>query len=149
MVAILPFVALIVLFALFVGVVSTKGYRLDMYLQIVFNEGVVLAVVATGAIFIYTLGTFDISLGAATLFAGSFGLQRHREYGSYDTCHICIWYHMFPPKFSIGISISHTGFRNYSSNDVSSDSSSITDHYNQGWCFGRDQYSKCGCKGYG
>ena len=74
MVAILPFVALIVLFALFVGVVSTKGYRLDMYLQIVFNEGVVLAVVATGAIFIYTLGTFDISLGAATLFAATMGV---------------------------------------------------------------------------
>ena len=74
MVAILPFVALIVLFALFVGVVSMKGYRLDMYLQIVFNEGVVLAVVATGAIFIYTLGTFDISLGAATLFAATMGV---------------------------------------------------------------------------
>ena len=74
MVTILPFVALIVLFALFVGVVSMKGYRLDMYLQIVFNEGVVLAVVATGAIFIYTLGTFDISLGAATLFAATMGV---------------------------------------------------------------------------
>lgn len=74
MVTILPFVALIVLFALFVGVVSIKGYRLDMYLQIVFNEGVVLAVVATGAIFIYTLGTFDISLGAATLFAATMGV---------------------------------------------------------------------------
>lgn len=74
MVTILPFAALIVLFALFVGVVSMKGYRLDMYLQIVFNEGVVLAVVATGAIFIYTLGTFDISLGAATLFAATMGV---------------------------------------------------------------------------
>ncbi|MBR1572051.1 MAG: inner-membrane translocator [Lachnospiraceae bacterium] len=74
LVTLLPFAALVVLFGLFVGVVSMKGYRLDMYLQIVFNEGVVLAVVATGAIFIYTLGTFDISLGAATLFAATMGV---------------------------------------------------------------------------
>ena len=65
-ITVLPFVALAVLFVVFVAVVTMKGYRLDMYLKIVFNEGVVLAVVATGAIFIYTLGTFDISLGAAT-----------------------------------------------------------------------------------
>ncbi|MBE5919625.1 MAG: inner-membrane translocator [Pseudobutyrivibrio ruminis] len=45
-----------------------------MYLKIVFNEAVVLAVVATGAIFIYTLGTFDISLGASTLFAATMGV---------------------------------------------------------------------------
>lgn len=73
-VTVLPFVALAVLFAVFVAVVLQHGYRLDMYLQIVFNEGVVLAVVATGAIFIYTLGTFDISLGAATLFAATMGV---------------------------------------------------------------------------
>lgn len=55
----LPFVALIVLFAIFCGIVSSKGYRLDMYIKIVFNEGIVLSIVATGAIFIYTLGSFD------------------------------------------------------------------------------------------
>ena len=70
----LPFAALVLLFGIFLAVVSAKGYRLDMYLQIVFNEGVVLAVVATGAIFIYTLGTFDISLGAATLFSATMGV---------------------------------------------------------------------------
>ena len=63
----LPFVALIALFAIFCGIVSSKGYRLDMYIKIIFNEGIVLSIVATGAIFIYTLGSFDISLGAATL----------------------------------------------------------------------------------
>ena len=68
-ITVLPFVALAVLFVVFVAVVTMKGYRLDMYLKIVFNEGVVLAVVATGAIFIYTLGTFDISRGASTLFS--------------------------------------------------------------------------------
>ncbi len=78
-ITVLPFVALAVLFGIFVGVVMMKGYRLDMYLQIVFNEGVVLAVVATGAIFIYTLGTFDISLGAATLFAATMGVVTYNK----------------------------------------------------------------------
>ncbi len=74
LITLLPFIALVVLFCVFCAVVQAKEYRLDMYLKIVFNEGVVLAVVATGAIFIYTLGTFDISLGASTLFAATMGV---------------------------------------------------------------------------
>ena len=74
MISALPFVALVVLLAVFCGIVSSKGYRLDMYIKIVFNEGIVLSIVATGAIFIYTLGSFDISLGAATLFAARLGV---------------------------------------------------------------------------
>lgn len=73
----LPFAALVVLVAVFAGVVTSKGYRLSMYMEIVFNEGVVLSVVATGAIFIYTLGSFDISLGAATLFAATMGVMSY------------------------------------------------------------------------
>lgn len=53
MISALPFVALVVLLAVFCGIVSSKGYRLDMYIKIVFNEGIVLSIVATGAIFIY------------------------------------------------------------------------------------------------
>lgn len=74
MISALPFVALVVLLAVFCGIVSSKGYRLDMHIKIVFNEGIVLSIVATGAIFIYTLGSFDISLGAATLFAATLGV---------------------------------------------------------------------------
>lgn len=74
MISALPFVALVVLLAVFCGIVSSKGYRLDMYIKVVFNEGIVLSIVATGAIFIYTLGSFDISLGAATLFAATLGV---------------------------------------------------------------------------
>ena len=74
MISALPFVALVVLLAVFCGIVSSKGYRLDMYIKIVFNEGIVLSIVATGAIFIYTLGSFDISLGAAMLFAATLGV---------------------------------------------------------------------------
>ena len=73
----LPFAALIVLFAVFCGIVTSKGYRLDMYIKIIFNEGIVLSIVATGAIFIYTLGSFDISLGAATLFSATLGVMTY------------------------------------------------------------------------
>lgn len=73
----LPFLALAVLLAFFCGIVNAKGYRLDMYLKIVFNEGIVLSIVATGAIFIYTLGSFDISLGAATLFSATAGVMTY------------------------------------------------------------------------
>ena len=80
---VLPFVALVILFAVFCSVVTAKEYRLDKYLQIIFNEGVVLAVVATGAIFIYTLGSFDISLGAATLFSATMGVMVYNATGSF------------------------------------------------------------------
>ena len=39
---VLPFIALAALFLVLCLTVQGKGYRLDMYLKIVFNEGVVL-----------------------------------------------------------------------------------------------------------
>lgn len=36
MIGALPFAALIVLFAVFCGIVSSKGYRLDMYIKIIY-----------------------------------------------------------------------------------------------------------------
>lgn len=77
--ALLPLIALAVLLAVFCGIVSAKGYRLDMYLEIIFNEGIVLSIVATGAVFIYTLGSFDISLGAATLFSATLGVMAYNK----------------------------------------------------------------------
>ena len=74
LVTLLPIAALLILFGVLCLTVNAKGYRLDMYLKIIFNEGVVLAVVATAAIFIYSLGSFDISLGASTLFSATLGV---------------------------------------------------------------------------
>ena len=77
LITLLPVAALGVLFAILCAVVNSKGFRLDMYLKIVFNDGVALAVVATGAIFIYSLGSFDISLGASTLFSAAMGVMAY------------------------------------------------------------------------
>lgn len=82
LITLMPILALAVLFAALCLTVQSKGYRLDMYLKIVFNEGVVLAIVATGAVFIYTLGSFDISLGASTLFSATLGVMTYNATGS-------------------------------------------------------------------
>lgn len=79
----LPAVALAILLAVFCGMVEAMGFRLDIYLKKVFNEGVVLAVVATGAIFIYSLGSFDISLGASTLFSATLGVMAYNATESF------------------------------------------------------------------
>ena len=83
LVTLLPIAALVLLLILFCLIVTSKGYRLDMYLKIIFNQGIVLAVVATGAIFIYSLGSFDISLGASTLFSATMGVMAYNATGSF------------------------------------------------------------------
>lgn len=78
-IAILPIVALIVLFGLFCIVVTVNDYNLELYLTNVINRGTVLVLVATGAIFIYTLGSFDISLGASTLLCATVGVLTYNS----------------------------------------------------------------------
>ena len=143
----LPFVALIALFAIFCGIVSSKGYRLDMYIKIIFNEGIVLSIVATGAIFIYTLGSFDISLGAATLFAATLGVVSYnRKPWSDDACYPAFRNWMFTFKFSACVTVSHSGVCHNCSDDVRAVSYSFTDNHYKGWCCWWNKYSKCGSK---
>ena len=52
-------------------------------LKAVVNQSVVVALVATGAVFIYTLGSFDISLGAATGVSALLGAM------AYNATHEC------------------------------------------------------------
>lgn len=82
-ITLLPAAALVVLFAAFCGMVNSMGYRLDIYLKKILNESVVLAVIATGAIFIYSLGSFDISLGASTLFSATLGVMAYHATESF------------------------------------------------------------------
>lgn len=83
LIAALPAVALVVLFAVFSSLVNSMGYRMDIYLKKILNESVVLAVIATGAIFIYSLGSFDISLGASTLFSATLGVMTYNATESF------------------------------------------------------------------
>jgi ribose transport system permease protein len=51
-------------------------------LKAIVNQSVVVALVATGAVFIYTLGSFDISLGAATGVSALLGAMAYNATGS-------------------------------------------------------------------
>ena len=143
MISALPFVALVVLLAVFCGIVSSKGYRLDMYIKIVFNEGIVLSIVATGAIFIYTLGSFDISLGAATLFAATLGVLTYNATENFALMIIVILLAGIVCSLvnSVLASICYNG-----SNDVRVIRDCIADYYDKRWCGWWNQYSKRGCK---
>lgn len=60
-----PLLGLFVLVVVFFVMGTAKDINIPYGLRSVMNQSVVVAVVATGAVFIYTLGSFDISLGAS------------------------------------------------------------------------------------
>ena len=73
---------LIVLIALYYGIGLAKDANVSYGLKAVVNQSVVSALVATGAVFIYTLGSFDISLGAATGVSALLGAMAYNATGS-------------------------------------------------------------------
>ena len=91
LITLLPAVALAILFTVFCSLVNSMGYRLDIYMKKILNESVVLAVIATGAIFIYSLGSFDISLGASTLFSATLGVMAYNATESFAVMIVVIF----------------------------------------------------------
>lgn len=61
---------------------AIKDANVSYGLGAVINQSVVVALVATGAVFIYTLGSFDISLGAATGVSAILGAMAYNATGS-------------------------------------------------------------------
>lgn len=68
-----PLFGLIALFIAFLVIGTMQDINISYGLRSIINQSVVVAVVATGAIFIYTLGSFDISLGASTAVSALIG----------------------------------------------------------------------------
>ena len=68
-----PLFGLIALVAAFFILGTIKDINIAYGLKSIINQSVVVAVVATGAIFIYTLGSFDISLGASVAVSALLG----------------------------------------------------------------------------
>lgn len=64
---------LVILIAVFLLIGIGKDINIAYGLKAVVNQSVVVAVIATGAVFIYTLGSFDISLGASTAVSALLG----------------------------------------------------------------------------
>ena len=76
----LPIAAMVLLFAIYLIFLASRGATVDdpksftLPLTNLFRDIIILAIVSTGAIFIYSLGSFDISLGASLLLSASIGV---------------------------------------------------------------------------
>lgn len=68
-----PLFGLAALFAAFLILGTIRDINISYGLKSIINQSVVVAVVATGAVFIYTLGSFDISLGASAAVSALIG----------------------------------------------------------------------------
>lgn len=73
LVSLAPVLGLGILIILFLVIGLWKDINIAYGLKAVINQSVVVGVVATGAVFIYTLGSFDISLGASTAVSALLG----------------------------------------------------------------------------
>lgn len=81
-IALLPLAALAVLFIIYLILLSVNSYDIGQNLTSLLNQSIVLILVATGAIFIFTLGSFDISLGANVLFSATIGVLAYNATGN-------------------------------------------------------------------
>lgn len=77
-----PLAGLFLLVLTFFLVGKAKDINIAYGMKAVINQSVVVAVVATGAVFIYTLGSFDISLGASLAVSALLGGITYNATGS-------------------------------------------------------------------
>ncbi len=77
-----PLFGLIVLAAAFFIIGTWKDINIPYGMKAIVNQSVVVAVVATGAVFIYTLGSFDISLGASAAVSALLGAMAYNATGN-------------------------------------------------------------------
>lgn len=80
--AMAPVIGLLLLFATFMGLALSKDVNISYSMKNIFNQSLVVMVVATGAIFIYTLGAFDISLGASMCVSALLGAMVYQRTSS-------------------------------------------------------------------
>ena len=73
---------LLILIAAYYIIGAIRDANVAYGLKAVVNQSVVVALVATGAVFIYTLGSFDISLGVATGVSALLGAMAYNATGS-------------------------------------------------------------------
>lgn len=77
-----PLAGLLILVIAFLAIGTVKDINIPYGIQSVLNQSIVVAVVATGAVFIYTLGSFDISLGASVAVSALLGGMVYLRTGS-------------------------------------------------------------------
>lgn len=75
-----PLLVLIALFIAYVITCSITGY--NMNIDNIIISGIYVAIVAVGAVFIYSQGAFDMSLGNATLVCAAVGIMSYAATGN-------------------------------------------------------------------
>ncbi len=69
----IPLIACLVLGLLYVLCASIEGYNLQIGFRVIISNATLVALVATGATFIFTAGSFDLSLGSNMLVSALLG----------------------------------------------------------------------------
>ena len=84
-----PLAGLVLLFAIFMALATVKDINIPYSFKNIINQSVVVVVAATGAVFIYTLGSFDISLGASLCVSALIGAMAYNRTGSLAVMLLC------------------------------------------------------------
>lgn len=77
-----PIMGLAIIFAAFISLAISKDINISYSMKNILNQSVVVIIVSTGAIFIYTLGSFDISLGASMCVSTIIGAMAYNRFES-------------------------------------------------------------------
>ena len=78
----IPIVGTVVLAALFFLICVTRGYAIGSNLEVVIKRAMIVGFLATGATFIFAIGSFDLSLGANMLVSAALGAAIYTWTGS-------------------------------------------------------------------
>lgn len=79
MLNIAPVIGLVIMAAVFLIMANIKQINLPYSMKNILNQSIITMVVATGAIYIYTLGSFDISLGASMCVSALVGAMAYNR----------------------------------------------------------------------
>ncbi|MBR2845781.1 MAG: hypothetical protein IKF00_11280 [Solobacterium sp.] len=77
-----PIAGLVILLGIFLAVAAAKNVNIPYSFKNIVNQSIITMIVATGAIYIYTLGAFDISLGASMCVSALVGAMAYNASGS-------------------------------------------------------------------
>jgi ribose transport system permease protein len=75
-----PLFVLIALFIAYIITCNITGYKINI--DTILTSGIYVAIVAVGAVFIYSQGAFDMSLGNATLVCAAVGIMSYAATGN-------------------------------------------------------------------
>ena len=78
----IPLIGLAAIIALYFISLAVTGYRFSIQLEVIVNNIILVAFVATGASFIFAIGSFDLSLGANMLLCAIVGSLVYTNTGS-------------------------------------------------------------------